>query len=134
VSLTVHLNSVPIVRNIGTAHPPWCGEDPRTSRTTVPVGARCFAPVQTYLGAHPVSYIMGRLRLKRDGTSAVTIFLLSEKRTSPFELAGVSAQSAASRRSVHIVSLLVVTLSQLRPVSLSLFSLAGYPLHSPVSP
>jgi hypothetical protein len=51
-----------------------------------------------------------RLRLKRDGISAETRFLLSEKRTSPFESAGVSAQSAASRRSVHIVSLFVVTL------------------------
>jgi hypothetical protein len=44
-----------------------------------------------------------RLQLKRDGTSAETRFRLSEKRSSPFESAGVSAQSAASRRSIHIV-------------------------------
>jgi hypothetical protein len=36
-----------------------------------------------------------------------TRFRLSEKRTSPFESAGMSVQSAASRWSVHIVSLLV---------------------------
>jgi hypothetical protein len=32
----------------------------------------------------------GRARFKRDGTSAETRFRLSEKRTSPFESAGVS--------------------------------------------
>jgi hypothetical protein len=32
----------------------------------------------------------GRVRFKRGGTSAVTRFRLSEKRTSPFESAGVS--------------------------------------------
>jgi hypothetical protein len=32
----------------------------------------------------------GRVRFKRDGTSAKTRFRLSEKRTSPFESAGVS--------------------------------------------
>jgi hypothetical protein len=34
---------------------------------------------------------MCRARLKRDGPCAETRFRLSEKRTSPFELAGVSA-------------------------------------------
>jgi hypothetical protein len=33
----------------------------------------------------------GRQRLKRDGTRAETRFHVSEKRTSPFESAGVSA-------------------------------------------
>jgi hypothetical protein len=46
---------------------------------------------------------LGRVRLKRDGTRADTRFRLSEKRTGPFESAGVSAYSGASRRSVHIV-------------------------------
>jgi hypothetical protein len=44
-----------------------------------------------------------RMRLKGYGTRAETRFRLSEKRTGPFESAGVSAQSGASRRSVHIV-------------------------------
>jgi hypothetical protein len=36
------------------------------------------------------TFIFGRARFKRDGTSAETRIRLSEKRTSPFESVGVS--------------------------------------------
>jgi len=52
--------------------------------------------------AHPASCTVGRLHLKRDGTSAETRFRLSPKRTSPFKSAGASAQSTAGSRVVHI--------------------------------
>ena len=44
----------------------------------------------------------GRVRLKRDGTSAETRFRLSPKRTSPFKSAGASMQSTAGSRGVGI--------------------------------
>jgi len=48
-----------------------------------------------------------RDRLKRDGTSAVTRFGLSAKRTSPFKSAGESVQSTTGSRGVRISGRLV---------------------------
>jgi hypothetical protein len=45
---------------------------------------------------------IGRLRLKRDGTRAETIFRLSAKRTSSFKSAGASVQSTTGSRGVRI--------------------------------
>jgi hypothetical protein len=47
-------------------------------------------------------HCQGRLSLKCDGTRAVTRFLLSAKRTSPFKPAGASVQSTAGSRGVRI--------------------------------
>ena len=44
-----------------------------------------------------------RARLKRDGTRAETRFGLSEKRTSPFKLAGRSFQSTTGSRGVRTI-------------------------------
>ena len=46
--------------------------------------------------------VLGKVRLKRDGTRAGTRFPLSPKRTSPFTLAGASVQSNAGSRGVRI--------------------------------
>jgi hypothetical protein len=46
--------------------------------------------------------ICHRLRLKCEGTCAATRFLLSAKRTSPFESAGASVQSITGSRGVRI--------------------------------
>ena len=46
--------------------------------------------------------VVGRLRLKRDGTRAETRFCLSAKRTSPFKSAGASVQSTTGSRGVRI--------------------------------
>jgi hypothetical protein len=61
------------------------------------------------LGSTQPAIEMNIVGLKRDGPCAETRFYLSEKRTGPFESAGVSAYSGCSRRSVHIV----VTLGKL---------------------
>jgi len=46
--------------------------------------------------------ILGRLRLKCDGTRAETRFRLLAKRTSPFKLEGASVQPTAGSRGVCI--------------------------------
>jgi len=46
--------------------------------------------------------MIGRARLKRDGTRAETRFGLSTKRTSPFKSAGESVQSTTGSRGVRI--------------------------------
>ena len=70
-----------------------------------------------------------RLRLKRDGTRAETRFCLPAKRTSPFKSAGVSVQSTTGSRGVRISG---------SNAGYTMFrgsvKIAGYPLHSPVSP
>jgi hypothetical protein len=48
------------------------------------------------------SFVLTRLRLKRDGTRAVTRFRLSAKRTGPFKSAGASVQSTTGCRVVRI--------------------------------
>jgi len=70
-----------------------------------------------------------RVRLKRDGTRAETIFRLSPKRTSPVKSAGASVQSTAGSRGVRISS---------SNAGYTMFrgsvKCTGYPLHSTVSP
>ena len=73
-----------------------------------------------------------RLRLKCDGISAETRFRFWAKRTSPFKLAGASVQSPTCRRAVHIS--LQGLYCSCKPVFCSHVTLAGYPLHSLVSP
>ena len=70
-----------------------------------------------------------RLRLKRDGTRAETIFRLSAKRTSPFKSAGASVQSTTGSRGVRISGSDVGYTTFRGSVKST-----GYPLHSPVSP
>jgi len=50
----------------------------------------------------PYVELVGRLRLKSDGTRAGTRFRLSAKRTSPFKSAGASVQSTSGSRGVSI--------------------------------
>jgi len=73
--------------------------------------------------------VTSRLRLKCDGTSAETRFLLSAKRTSPFKSAGPSVQSTTGSRGVRISG---------SNAGYTMFRGSvkgtGYPLHSPVSP
>jgi hypothetical protein len=69
----------------------------------------------------------GRLRLKCDGTSTKTRFLLSAKRTSPFKSAGASVQSTTGSRGVdNSVSNAGYTMFRGSVKSTS------YPLHSPI--
>ena len=49
-----------------------------------------------------ITSAISRVRLKRDGTRAETVFRLSPKRTSPFKSAGASVQSTAGSRGVRI--------------------------------
>ena len=73
--------------------------------------------------------LLGRLRLKCDGTCAETRFRLSAKRTSPFKSAGSSVQSTTRSQGVRISgSNAVYTMIR------SSVKSTGYPLHSPVSP
>jgi len=66
---------------------------------------------------------------KLDGTRAETRFGLSAKQTSPFKSAGVSVQSTAGSQGVWIRG------QQLyRPSSDLQWKVAGYPLHSHLSP
>jgi hypothetical protein len=75
------------------------------------------------------SQCVGRLRLKCDGTRGETRFRLSAKRTSPFKSAGASVQSTTGSRGVRISG---------SNAGYTMFrgsvKVAGYPLHSPVSP
>ena len=70
-----------------------------------------------------------RLRLKCDGTRAVTRFRLSAKRTNPFKTAGALVQSTTSSRGVRFSG---------SNAGYTMFrgsvKSTGYPLHSPVSP
>jgi len=52
--------------------------------------------------SNPYSIPYSKLLLKHDGTSAETRFRLSLKQMSPFKLVGVSLQSTAGSRGVHI--------------------------------
>jgi hypothetical protein len=73
--------------------------------------------------------VCGRLRFKRDGTRAETIFHLSAKRTSPFKSAGASVQLTAGSRGVRISGSnagYTVFRGSVKDTC--------YPLHSPVSP
>jgi len=76
--------------------------------------------------------LMGRLRLKCDGTRAEIIFRLSTKRRSPFKSAGASVQSTTGGRAVHIS--LQGLYCSCKPVFRSHVTLTGYSLHSLVSP
>jgi hypothetical protein len=73
--------------------------------------------------------IIGRLRLKRDGTRAENRLRLSVKRTRPFKSAGTSVQSTAGSRGVRISG---------SNAGYTMFrgsvKSTGYPLHSAVSP
>jgi len=72
--------------------------------------------------------VVGRLRLKCDGTRAETRFRLSAKRTSPFKSAEESVQSTTGSRDVRISgSNAGYTMFQ------GSVKGTGYPLHSPVS-
>jgi hypothetical protein len=79
---------------------------------------------EVYLRTHRV-----RGQLKCDGTRAEAIFLLSEKRTSPFKCAEASVQSTTGSRDVRISG---------SNAGYTMFRGSvkgtGYPLHSPVSP
>jgi len=76
--------------------------------------------------------LVGRLRLKCDGTRAETRFRVAAKRTSPFKSAGASFQSTAGSRGARISgsngSNAVYTMFR------GSVKGTGYPLHSPVSP
>jgi len=76
-----------------------------------------------------LTWQVGRLRLKCDGTRAETRFRLLAKRTSPFKSAGASVQSTTGSRGVRI-SGSNAGYNKFRG-SVKGF---GYPLHSPVSP
>ena len=69
------------------------------------------------------------MRLKCDGTRAVTRFRLSPKRTSPFKSAGASVQSTADSRGVRISG----SNAGYTTIRGSVKG-TGYPLDSPVSP
>ena len=73
--------------------------------------------------------LIGRLRLKCDGTRAETRFRLSAKRTSTFKSAGASVQSTTGSRGVRISG---------SNAGYTMFrgcvKGTGYLLHSPVSP
>ena len=73
--------------------------------------------------------VVGRLRLKRDGTRAETRFRLSAKRTSSFKSAGASVQSTTGSRGVRISG---------SNAGYNMFrgsvNGTGYPLQSPVFP
>jgi hypothetical protein len=71
----------------------------------------------------------GRLRLKRDGTRAETIFRISAKRTSPFKSVEASFQSNTGSRVVRI-SGSNAGYTMYRGSAKS----TAYPRHSPVSP
>jgi hypothetical protein len=73
-----------------------------------------------------------RMLLKCDGTRAETIFPLSTKQTGPFKSAGASVQSTAGSLIAHIS--LQGLYCSCKPVFCSHVTLAGYPLHSLVSP
>jgi hypothetical protein len=49
-----------------------------------------------------IPVLIGRLRLKCDGTRAETRFRLSAKRTSQFKSAGASVQSTTGSRGVRV--------------------------------
>jgi hypothetical protein len=70
-----------------------------------------------------------RLRLKCDGTRAVTRFRLSAERTNPFKSVGASVQLTTGSRGVRISG---------SNAGCTMFrgsvKSTGYPLHSPVSP
>jgi hypothetical protein len=76
-----------------------------------------------------VGQTVGRLRLKRDGTRAETIFRLSAKRTSPFKSAGASVQSTTGSRGVRISGSNAGYIMFRGSVKST-----GYPLRSPFSP
>jgi hypothetical protein len=61
-------------------------------------------PVTLALGLTQPLTEMSIARVEPDESCAETRFRLSEKRTSPFESAGVSFQSSGRRLCVHIVS------------------------------
>jgi hypothetical protein len=72
---------------------------------------------------------VSRLRLKCDGTRAITRFRLSAKRTSPFKSVGASVQSTTGSRGVRITGSNVGYTTFRGSVKVT-----GYPHHSPVSP
>jgi hypothetical protein len=76
--------------------------------------------------------VVGRLRLKRDGTRAETRLRLSPKRTSPFKSAGSSVQSTAGSRGVRIsVSNAGYTTFRGSVRVLATHSIRQFPLHFP---
>jgi hypothetical protein len=76
--------------------------------------------------------VLGKVRLKRDGTRAETRFPLSPKRTSPFILAGASAQSNAGSRGARIsVSNAGYTMFRGSVRVLATQSIRQFPLHFP---
>ena len=87
----------------------------------------CSFPVDTDVCTE--AYILGRARLKRDGTRAETRFGLSEKWTNPFKSAGESVQSTTGSRGVRISGQTID-----RPRSEAQCKSSGYPLQSPISP
>ena len=102
---------------------PWTGSWSRCVRLPFSL------PVCPSFSSEPVSLLVGRGQLKRDGTRAETRFSLSAKRTSPFKSAGASVQSTAGSRGVRIGG---------GNAGYTMFRGSvkgtGYPLHSPVSP
>jgi len=82
--------------------------------------------------ARPAPYSSGRVQLYCDCSRAETRFRLSEKWTSPCNSAGVTVQSTAGSRAVHIS--LQGLYCSCKPVFYSHVTITGYPLHSCVSP
>jgi len=107
-------------------------------------GLVCFAERRNLVSVrvcHHISYavyslraytlepmVLGRLRLKCDGTRAETRFRLSAKRTSSFKSARVSVQSTTGSRGVCISGS-----NAGYTVFRGSVKGTGYPLHSPVS-
>ena len=86
--------------------------------------------VITYISREiPVTTLVGRLRLKCDGTRAENRFRLSAKRTSQFKSTVTPVQSTTGSRGVRISG---------SNAGYTMFRGSvkgtGYPLHSPVSP
>ena len=74
-------------------------------------------------------FILGRLRLKCDGTGAENRFRLLAKRTSPFNSAGESVQPNAGSRVVRISAR-----NRVYTIFRGSVKSTGYTLHWPVSP
>jgi len=96
VVLELHLHAVKYTSNVifssisRSRNVLWCTVPPQQSW-------RCVAHICVVRRS-----AYSRLRLKRDGTRAETIFRLSAKRTSPFKSEGASVQSTTGSRGVRI--------------------------------
>jgi len=123
--LTLHMMPSQSFKTLGTAS---------HSRRTA--SSKCSLQIVTVVRntqSHCVTKAGDRLRLKRDGTRAETIFRLSPKRTSPFKSAGWgSVQSTADSRGVRISgSNAGYTMFRGSVRVLATHSIRQFPLHFP---